>query len=159
PVGFGAHAELHRLDPAGQWASGWPAGGFPLGSVSLGSSLSANSSLVPGTGGAVHALWRAFGHEVRAMLVTPAGTIPPGWAGTGVVVLRDTPVDAASLAAVPDGAGGFLLTCDDAAAPARHILATHRTAAGDVAPGWPVALQPVVADSLTSYPALAPDGL
>ncbi len=78
--------------------------------------------------------------DVYVQHVRADGTLPPGWPLEGVAVCR-APQPQYAVALAADGAGGVILAWEDARdvfSTGWNIYAQHVTAAGDVAPGWPV---------------------
>ncbi len=88
-----------------------------------------------GTGGAV-LLWERDYMGLAAQRITRDGLRAPGWQPNGSTVTR-VPGRQEQRNSCPDGAGGTFVVWTDVS-PDQSIYATHLTATGALAPGWPV---------------------
>ncbi len=154
----------------GTRAPGWPVNGLPVSTGPL--SDGAPRLLADGVGGVLIA-WRyetPSGVEFRALRLTSAGEVAPGWISGGKVVCT-APGGRGNLHLVSDGAGGAYLAWDDyrTAPPGTtpdylalyaDIYAQRFTGTGDVFPGWPSGGLPLCTQPNTQWDVnLAADGV
>jgi hypothetical protein len=92
-----------------------------------------------GLGGAIIA-WQdfrnGFNHDLYAQRLMGSGSIAPGWPVDGLPVCT-ADGDQFYPAVLGDGQGGAIITWQDGR-NGEEIYAQHVTAAGTIAPGWPV---------------------
>ncbi len=90
--------------------------------------------------------------------VTVAGQIAPGWPLDGLPVATG-PGDQGSGILIPDGSGGVLIVFGDTRLDFGDLYLQRITAAGTVAPGWPVTGVPIgVGPGEQAVPVLVTDG-
>ena len=101
-----------------------------------------------GTGGAV-LVWERNNQGLAAQRITRDGLRAPGWQPNGTTVTR-VPGRQEQRASCPDGVGGTFVVWTDVS-PDQNIYATHLTATGGLAPGWPVNGLVICGASSTQY--------
>ncbi|HEY2954034.1 MAG TPA: hypothetical protein VGK89_02150 [Candidatus Eisenbacteria bacterium] len=139
----------------------WLPGGLPLCADICGGDV---PILCPDGVGGAFVTWRDARNandDVYIQHVTAAGAFAPGWPSTGIP-LCVLPDYQAPEAIVPDGQGGVLVAWIDyrtALSTGIDIYALRITAAGEIAPGWPLNGAPVSrAPGDQDLPVIAPDG-
>jgi hypothetical protein len=135
PNGYNGNIYAQRILGNGTRAAGWPAGGL---AVCTEPSAQWNPLMCSdGAGGALVTFIDLNLGKIGVQRVRGNGTIAPGWPAIGARVgtpstLADTPD------IVSDGAGGaFVAWTSTYTEVDIHTYATHLTAAGVVAAGWP----------------------
>jgi hypothetical protein len=139
-------------------AAQWLPGGVPVcncdGDIPI---------LCPDAVGGAYVTWRDGRNgngDVFVQHVTAGGALAPGWPPTGLPACV-APDYQAPESIVPDGYGGAIVAWidyrDNATSP--DLYAQRITAAGGIAPGWPLDGAPVArAPGGQDDPAIAPDG-
>jgi hypothetical protein len=155
-----------HITGAGTLDPSWPPTGLPV-CVAAGAQRSPQI-ITDGAGGAIVA-WddqRSGVAEVYAVRINLDGTLAPGWAPNGNLIVS-APGHQFRPWIVPDGTGGALVAFHDKrTAPAIpdsydyiDIYATRVTAAGELAPGWPVGGVPLsTAPRAQDFMLASPDG-
>jgi hypothetical protein len=148
-TGTGAPALLlQHVGAGGALAPGWPAAGLTVAGTAHEAGLvrgddpwgGQRHSIAPdGAGGAI-ITWtdlRSDGGDIYAQRVQADGALAPGWPAGGRVVASGSGSQHLPQIA-PDGEGGAYLTWVDLGTdPQGDLVATHLTASGVPAPGWP----------------------
>jgi hypothetical protein len=126
-----------RVDASGAIVAGWTATGVPISGVA---SDAAAVAIAPDGGGGLYASWQIanpLGPRVRVSRFLADGTRAPGWPDTGRAVCAIDSAQSAPIVAA-DGAGGAIVAWEDRRDGTGHLHASRWTAAGALAPGWPV---------------------
>jgi len=147
---------VQRMMPDGTVAPGWPVNG----------AQATNSTTPDGGGplaldgaGGVFLAFQEGSYLVAVQHLDPTGAVAPGWPAAGIRIDSPAAVDATLLL---DGTGGFFVAWTDFRRGGLYrdstfdVYATHFTAAGTIAPGWPAGGVLLVPRRLK--PQLLPDG-
>ena len=118
---------LAKFDSTGAIWPGWPADGLALDEPP-GEKL--QSAVVPDEAGGALVAWYASG-SIYAHRVLTGGSVDAAWPAAGRELLRNVPAGQYSLFAIPDGAGGMIVSYGDS------LGAVDST--GAIRPGWPPA--------------------
>jgi hypothetical protein len=141
----GADVYVQHLTASGAIAAGWPSDGLP---VCMEPNSQYPSALVADGQGGVIVVWVdsrdgfATLWDIYAQHLTPGGQIAAGWPAKGLA-LCSMPEEQSMAQAVPDGAGGAIVTWrdfrngDSGYIVNSDVYATRVTGAGAIAPGWP----------------------
>lgn len=161
-----------RITPDATLAPGWPAGGLVIATGPHDRTLEA---LVGDGAGGAYFVWDDLGDSrvttlnfvVMAQHITADGQVFPGWPVGGIPVTTASHLQDYAKA-VPDGAGGLIVTWeDDRSTPDGDpfynlygdIYATRLQPDGTRAPGWPAEGLPVCTAIGAQYsPTLCTDG-
>jgi hypothetical protein len=138
--GTGTDIYMQRVTADGVIAPGWPADGLPVCAIPGDTDP---WGLIPDGLGGVIALWqdRRGPADLYAQRVQADGTLAPGWSVNGARVSYGPGVE--WLAGIsPDGTGGAFVAWEDDRSE-RDVYAQRITAAGAIAPGWPLEGVPV----------------
>ena len=135
------------IDPA------WPAGGR-LMIPGMDPYDQASPAMVPdGSGGAI-VCWddlRGSSVDIYAHHVLASGALDPAWPSTGRALTLATGNQQLSRA-VPDGAGGAVVTWQDTRADAGDIYAGHVLSTGTADPAWPDSGRAISTAGLLQFP-------
>jgi hypothetical protein len=144
---------LFSAEPA---AAEWLPGGVPLGGGQ-------GPLLCPDGAGGAYVTWNSDRNgdaDVYAQHLTGTGAVAPGWSATGLAVCV-LPETQGPESIVPDRQGGVFVTWIDYrnSATSPDVFAQRITAAGAIAPGWPLNGAPVTrAPRSQRFSVAAPDG-
>lgn len=155
---------VQHFQADGSIVAGWPVGGQVL-TRDVGARHV--SGLASDGAGGVYAVWddnhacggSVFAEDVYAQHVLANGTIALGWPAKGLP-LCTVPNTQWNSTICSDGAGGFYAAWDDYRTGSGQVFVERVTAAGQPAPGWIAAGQPIsTAPGYTLSARLTPDGL
>jgi len=146
-TGSPADADIYaqHVNGSGAVASGWPVSGLPVTTAFQDQQL---AGLVTDNSGGAIAVWedgrnRQFeelspNYDVRALRITGAGGVAPGWNADGTVVC-DRPFAQSNATAINDGAAGVYIAWEDRDGPelAPDIRASHLQGDGQLPSTWP----------------------
>ncbi len=153
-----------RLHGDGSIASGWAANGSPLCAVPNASQQ--NPDLVADGSGGVIVAWEDArgtlgdngGVAIVAQHLLASGSVDAAWPPDGLAIsARAYRQEWPRIAT--DGAGGAIVTWQDARASSAGVLAQHVLASGVTDPAWPDSGRVLCSgDFASQYPVIAPDG-
>lgn len=164
--GIGFDLISTRITSAASTAPGWPDSGLAVCSAPGSQDMALS---VPDGQGGLYIVWRDYRDEtdfsdggegdIYAQRVASDGVFPQGWGGNGIPV-RVAPGDQFIPQAMPDGAGGLLVSWRDDPLGGPNLFVQRMKPDGTVAPGWdPAGVSAGTVTAAVNGAALVGDGV